>query len=81
MNSKVIKSKASALVKSLVKVSHAVEKRQGDRVEPNGGKEEKLIPQMLFGGLLSTAFKSGKSKERNSTRLSDTKLEIEVICQ
>ena len=52
MSSEVIKSKASAVVTSLAKVSRPTENGQRDRTVPSGGEKENLIQSMLFAGLI-----------------------------
>ena len=56
-NPKVVKSKASTLVKSLVKVFRPSEIGQGDGVMPGGRETENQAPPILLAGLISTASK------------------------
>ena len=72
MNFKLIRSKASAAVMSLAKVSRPFANGQGDRAVPNGGEKEKLIPRMVLAGLLSTAWKFRKTERT----IMDTKIEV-----
>ena len=75
VNSKVIKTKTSAVVTSLAKMSRPNENGQRDRAAPSGGEKENLILHMLLAGLISTASKLRKSERT----LVDTNLEMEVI--
>ena len=74
-NSKVVKSKATAVVMSLAKVSRLAESGQGDGAMNSGGEKETQMPLILLARLTSTISKSRK-KERT---LTDTKLELDVI--
>ena len=62
VKSKVIKTKTSAVVTSLAKVSRPNENGQGDRAAPSGGEKENLIPHMLLAGLISTALEVEKKR-------------------
>ena len=62
---------------SLAKVSRPAENGQGNRVVPNGGEKENLIPPLWLVGSISTALKLKKSKRT----LADAKLEVKVISQ
>ena len=77
VNQKVVKSKASAVVASLVRVARPSESEQGDGATLAGGEKENLIPPIPLAGLTTTAT---RSKKRART-LADTKLEMEVISQ
>ena len=72
-----VKSKASAIVASLVRAARPSENGQGDGATLSGGEKENLIHPMLLAGLTTTATTSKK----NARTLADTKLEMEVISQ
>ena len=77
VNQRVVKSKAKAVVTSLISAGRSGESGQGDGATPAGGEKENLIPPMLLAGLTVTATRSKKT----ARTLADTKLEMEVISQ
>ena len=74
---KVLKSKAAAVLMSLVGSSCPVQSGQSDGAKHSGGEKEKQIPPSLLAGLISTASKLRK----NERTLADTRLEMENISQ
>ena len=77
VNQKVVKSKASTVVASLIRVARSGESGQGDGATLAGGEKVNLIPPMLLARLTITATKSKKK----AWTLADTKLEMEIISQ
>ena len=77
MNQREVKSKAKAVVTSLISAGRSGESGQGDGATPAGGEKENLIPPMLLAGLTITATRSKKT----ARTLADTKLEMEILSQ
>ena len=77
VNQRVVKSKAKAVVTSLISVGRSGESGQRDGATPAGGEKENLIPPMLLAGLTITATRSKKT----ARTLVDTKLEMEILSQ
>ena len=77
VNQRVVKSKAKAVVTSLISAGRSGESGQGDGATPAGGEKENLIPPMLLAGLTITATRSKKT----ARILADTKLEMEILSQ
>ena len=77
VNQRVVKSKAKAVVASLISAGRSGESGQGDGATPAGGEKENLIPPMLLAGLTITATRSKKT----AGTLADTKLEMEILSQ
>ena len=77
VNQRVVKSKAKAVVTSLISAGRSGESGQGDGATPAGGEKENLIPPMLLAGLTITATRSKKT----ARTLADTKLEMEILSQ
>ena len=75
VNQRVVKSKANAVVTSLISVGRSGESGQGDGATPAGGEKENLIPPILLAGLTITATRSKKT----ARTLADTKLEMEIL--
>ena len=77
VNPRVVKSKSSTVVASLMSAGRSGESGQGDGATLTGGEKENLIPPMLLAGLTTTAVRSKKT----ARTLADTKLEMEIISQ